>query len=108
MNVRLKGTGVLDFNTSYVTVQQKSSLVILIFKIISIHPMLRFNGCYKCYYDFISEFQYILCYGSTKESGHYDSRVNISIHPMLRFNALTELDGYIGGDISIHPMLRFN
>ncbi len=60
MNVRLKGTGVLDFNTSYVTVQQKSSLVILIFKIISIHPMLRFNGCYKCYYDFISEF-----YGST-------------------------------------------
>ena len=33
--------------------------------IISIHPMLRFNCFYSIKGDDITEFQYILCYGST-------------------------------------------
>ena len=54
-----------NFNTSYVTVQLKHLKQILCSCTISIHPMLRFNK--KCYEFFCNEFgfQYILCYGST-------------------------------------------
>ena len=55
-----------NFNTSYVTVQQrqlsKNSKSINI----SIHPMLRFNETFLPDIYIPVEFQYILCYGSTK------------------------------------------
>ena len=99
--------------------------------IISIHPMLRFNlyksiTCYTlrkfqyilCYgstrqvfhtfYTF-TLFQYILCYGSTR-IGHSVLRFSkyISIHPMLRFNHEHVNARPHAVQISIHPMLRFN
>ena len=57
-----------DFNTSYVTVQRLISLII----------------------DKYIEFQYILCYGSTRMRIFLNYLSTISIHPMLRFNPYRE------------------
>ena len=53
------------FNTSYVTVQHLLAILNTIMNNISIHPMLRFNNQLPEIMDKFSEFQYILCYGST-------------------------------------------
>ncbi len=53
------------FNTSYVTVQLCLLTSTVIFKSISIHPMLRFNFPWASSYMCYTIFQYILCYGST-------------------------------------------
>ena len=76
-----------NFNTSYVTVQPNSLCNILRPNQISIHPMLRFNFLVVRVGTRLSEFQYILCYGSTGKSDFwYSFTLFISIHPMLRFN----------------------
>ena len=56
----------IDFNTSYVTVQLFVRLVGHSANSISIHPMLRFNFLVIRVGTKLSEFQYILCYGSTR------------------------------------------
>ena len=76
-----------NFNTSYVTVQLIIQKKQTIFRFISIHPMLRFNG--------------------TKQGSH-KAQGKISIHPMLRFNWVHEWYFSLFPKISIHPMLRFN
>ena len=98
----------LDFNTSYVTVQRTVTIKL----------------------EFIPEFQYILCYGSTffctafyRGRKHFNTSYvtvqlipthnknppkNISIHLMLRFNNSKYLRIIPKYKISIHLMLRFN
>ena len=79
------------------------------YSLISIHPMLRFNGRSGTAYSRRSGFQYILCYGSTVIAKR--ARPNqdlISIHPMLRFNPVKKVKSKKSQRISIHPMLRFN
>ena len=98
----------LDFNTSYVTVQRTVTIKL----------------------EFIPEFQYILCYGSTffctafyRGRKHFNTSYvtvqlipthnknppkNISIHLMLRFNYINTTCSFNFIFISIHLMLRFN
>ena len=58
--------GIINFNTSYVTVQLLETWGKSCVGRISIHPMLRFNSLrlIKEHVEFF-KFQYILCYGST-------------------------------------------
>ena len=57
---------IIYFNTSYVTVQPGKSGEIFKYLVISIHPMLRFNLVERERDKHSTEFQYILCYGSTE------------------------------------------
>ena len=56
---------ILNFNTSYVTVQPFQKNGGIFFYVISIHPMLRFNLTVPNVSGLVLKFQYILCYGST-------------------------------------------
>ena len=76
-----------NFNTSYVTVQLKQSIIL----------------------SSKDKFQYILCYGSTATKICFQKIFHtISIHPMLRFNPRQKANPEKKKIISIHPMLRFN
>ena len=77
------------FNTSYVTVQHICNSQGKWKLLISIHPMLRFNLLLLIVFVKKYKFQYILCYGSTRNKAVLDLYNQIiSIHPMLRFNTL--------------------
>ena len=97
------------FNTSYVTVQPYLVFVFGAFLLISIHPMLRFNFTFCCYFvnsNFISihpmlRFNFI-------DWNKMQMHMRISIHPMLRFNCKFGIIMLLFRGISIHPMLRFN
>ena len=63
-------TVIFHFNTSYVTVQLVINPTSMLIKLISIHPMLRFNA---------------------KTWGKSRAYYKISIHPMLRFNFIKKI-----------------
>ena len=99
----------MNFNTSYVTVQQIWKRSLKTYTNISIHLMLRFN---------LSKAKILLI--TTEISIHLMLRFNIfifcllktfceiSIHLMLRFNATCVSGCFSIYVISIHLMLRFN
>ena len=75
---------------------------------ISIHLMLWFNAKEEKPVILLLEFQYILCYGSTRTSYQVNSLIIISIHLMLWFNSILHSDIFSLQQISIHLMLWFN
>ncbi len=54
----------LSFNTSYVSVQDKSAISICLANYVSIHPMCRFKLSAEAIAAITARFQYILCVGS--------------------------------------------
>ena len=66
MNVRLKGTGVLDFNTSYVMVQLFAKLT-NVYSPFLFQYILCYGSTLAIHFPCLQQlqFQYILCYGST-------------------------------------------
>ena len=120
-----------NFNTSYVTVQQYSNYFSSIdFSNFNTSYVTVQRKIYRSATGNVTEFQYILCYGSTPQDSEgtlirYDFNTSyvtvqlmglclilplkkISIHLMLRFNASRMYSLETRYCISIHLMLRFN
>ena len=80
-----------NFNTSYVTVQRGGIPTLDNPEGISIHPMLRFNKKLAEIRKAATEFQYILCYGSTELNEitlDFDKYFNTSYVTVQRDNIL--------------------